>query len=296
MNIPRPLLLDIQRASGLRIVSANSADGGSINQSLVLLSENGVKIFLKFNPAAAADFFSIESFNLQALKSVQGVRAAKVIAESSMISGRESEIPFLLLEYIEPGRHDDAAETDLGSQLAVLHSTRYSSWGFSIDNIIGSLPQRNTRIPSGPSWGEFFYEERLYFQAELGLNSGWADQQFLNRLAQRREEWIAVLNTAGQGPALVHGDLWSGNVVWGRDGPVLIDPACYWGSGEVDLAMSELFGGFGESFRMSYWKQSSDSDRNGFDRRKAILNLYHLMTHANMFGGGYVRQVKQLVG
>ncbi len=296
MDIPRPLLLDIERAAGMRIASACAASGGSINQSLAITAENGIKLFVKFNPAAAADFFAAEFFNLQALNNVQGIRAAKVIAESSSIAGRESEIPFLLLEYIEPGRKNAAAEADLGGQLAVLHAARFPVWGFDIDNIIGSLPQRNTRNMNWTSWGEFFFEERLNFQAELGQSCGWADRRFCGRLAQRREEWIARLNSRVQEPVLVHGDLWSGNVVWGRDGPVLIDPACYWGSGEVDLAMSELFGGFGESFRQAYWEQCSNSDRTGFDQRKDILNLYHLMTHANMFGGGYVRQVKQQVG
>lgn len=166
-------------------------------------------------------------------------------------------------------------------KLRDLHSRPQEAFGFSNDNHIGYTPQRNT-ISHG-SWADYFCLHRLQYMVNL---LGHSHPQVKPAYAQAEDLIFHRLNQAEVKPALVHGDLWSGNFLCDEDNePVLIDPACYWGHSEVDLAMSELFGGFDREFYEAYCLPA------GYKERRDIYNLYHLMNHWLLFGGGYASQV-----
>ena len=281
----------VEREAGVQIRQVESLSGGSISTAKVLITCSGAKLFLKSNPGVGQDFFAAEAINLTQLKNSGSVDVPEVVLEGSTLLDREGTEPFIVLEYIEPGESSSAAEFALGVTLARLHSKPVERFGFIIDNFIGSMPQKNTRAGSWDNWGEFFFEERLKFQARIGQKKRWFGCNAEKLLERKRDEWIELLNGGCSHPALVHGDLWGGNVVWGKGRSVLIDPACYWGCGESDLAMTQLFGGFGSEFYRGYWAEQGDSKKRGFEIRARVLNLYHLMNHANIFGGSYIQQV-----
>jgi fructosamine-3-kinase len=201
--------------------------------------------------------------------------------------GATAHAAFLVLEYLEFGRGGSAAHESLGRQLAALHRVTRPEFGWQRDNTLGSTPQPNRR--SG-DWVQFWRDRRLGHQLELAAAHGHR-----GRLQQRGERLMAALPAllAGHAPAasLLHGDLWSGNHAFTRDGvPVIFDPAVYYGDREADLAMTELFGGFPRAFYAAYdaaWPLDS-----GYARRKPLYNLYHLLNHLNLFGSGYLAQVR----
>jgi fructosamine-3-kinase len=201
--------------------------------------------------------------------------------------GVAGEMAYLVLEHLEFGRRGNAAL--LGEQLASLHRTTQAEFGWGRDNTLGSTPQINTPCTD---WVGFWRERRLGFQLGLARRNGCSGE--LQRLG---EQLMTHLNGLFDGyrpqPALLHGDLWSGNHGYLADGtPVIFDPAVYYGDREADLAMTELFGGFGADFYAGYraaWPLDA-----GYAVRKTLYNLYHILNHFNLFGGGYEQQALRM--
>jgi protein-ribulosamine 3-kinase len=182
---------------------------------------------------------------------------------------------WLLLEYLDlEGRNDFAA---LGRMLAAGHRKSGPRFGWQRDNYIGATPQQNGWCDD---WGQFWIERRIGPQLELAKRNGFALPL----------PDCSVLERHRPAPALLHGDLWSGNAGFTAEGPVVFDPAVYYGDREADLAMTELFGGFPREFYQAY-NEAWPLDE-GYPRRKHVYNLYHLLNHLNLFGGGYLGQVK----
>ncbi len=276
------------RAVGLGssdIQSVRSVGGGCINQGTALRTTRG-DFFLKWNGRADHRFFGVEAEGLGALAASGSVRVPSVIAAS----GPGDEAAWLLLEWIEEGRPGRAGWFRLGRELAALHRDAGpggpdARFGWSGDNVIGSLPQ-----PNGwnDDWAGFWAERRIRPLArelrERGAFSA-AQANIVEAVAERADELLGPA-AAADGPSLLHGDLWSGNVLFARGGgPVLIDPAVYVGHREVDLAMADLFGGFSGAFREAYadaWPLQP-----GHLRRRPAYQLYPLLVHARLFGGGY---------
>jgi fructosamine-3-kinase len=177
---------------------------------------------------------------------------------------------FILLEQLELRRSGDWRE--MGRALALLHRQTGPRFGWPRDNYIGLAPQVNTWKDD---WSEFFIECRLRPQASRARVD-------LPEAAVR-----ALLKDHTPAPSLLHGDLWSGNAGFVAQGPVVFDPAVYYGDREADLAMTELFGGFPPEFYEGYGPVDA-----GYERRKHAYNLYHLLNHLNLFGGGYRAQVE----
>lgn len=223
-----------------------------------------------------------EAAGLQTLADAQAVRVPRVLAR-----GRAGATAFLALEWIESRPAGRAAEHRLGERLAAQHRVTSREFGFRSDNFIGRTPQPNGCLPD---WPEFFRERRLRHQLALAVENGFAG--LLETPGARLLEATAAL-LAGHRPeaSLLHGDLWAGN--WLADEgeePVIFDPAVYFGDREADLAMTRLFGGFGRAFYDAYLTEAPLPP--GHAVRAELYNLYHVLNHANLFGGGYARQAR----
>jgi fructosamine-3-kinase len=174
--------------------------------------------------------------------------------------------------------------------LALVHSLHGEFFGWRRDNFIGRTPQANRR---SSSWSEFWRDARLRPQFDLGKRNGLSES--LLRKGERLIEAVPrLLSDHAPSPSLLHGDLWGGNAGFLAGGvPVLFDPAVYWGDRETDLAMTELFGGFPPAFYSAY-AEAAPLDAN-YTRRKPLYTLYHVLNHANLFGGGYASQAERVI-
>lgn len=230
---------------------------------------------MKINAAEFADAFAAEADGLAALGEA-GMRVPQPLRHGA--AGGEA---FLVLEYLElTGDGDFAA---LGRMLAAAHRSTGARFGWHRDNYIGATPQANGWCND---WTEFWLERRLRPQVELARANGFEIQDHLfseRLLAGHRPQ-----------PSLLHGDLWNGNAGFSNGQPVLFDPAAYYGDREADLAMTELFGGFPPQFYAAY--EAALPLEPGYEKRKPLYNLYHLLNHLNLFGGGYLAQVQATLG
>ena len=275
--------------SGAVVVRRTSAFGGDINRAYVLELSDGSKVFMKANSPKNIDFFVSEAAGLEAMRKTGTVRVPKVLGYGT--DGGES---FLLLEYIESGGKNRNSMAELGRNLAEMHLAETGDfsgrgrYGFVRDNYIGASTQTNT---PAETWIDFFRERRLMPQFEWasGYFSG-EDRKRINKLLDGLDRFL----TEPEQPSLLHGDLWGGNYMVDRNGsPWLIDPATYVGHAEADLAMTELFGGFDRAFYDAY-KETAGIDPGYRDRRN-LYNLYHLLNHLNLFGGGYLHSVQSVI-
>lgn len=264
------------------IQSARGVGGGCIHQTMCL-DTLANRYLLKWNPSPAAAMYRAEAQGLAALYAVGAVRTPQVLA-----CVEPPDAPaYLLLEWIEPaGQAWDAAR--LGEELAELHRLgTAAAYGFDADNFIGSTPQSNRWQPD---WVTFFREERLRPQMMLAARNGLLPSDRRRRLERLMDRLDALLGNVKRRPALLHGDLWAGNVIGAANGqPVLIDPAVYYGDREAELAFTRLFGGFSLRFYQAY--QSTVPLPADAAERVDLYNLYHLFNHLNLFGEMYAGEV-----
>ena len=278
------------------IVREVSVSGGSINDAYRLDTNEG-PFFLKVNPGsrpgAPADrfpsMFEAEADGLTRLRATNTIRVPLVIAY-----GEDHDDSYLLLEHIDGGLKTVAFWEDFGRSLARLHGHTNSTFGLDPastagrrDNYIGSLKQVNT---GQVTWGGFFIHCRLEPQVKMAIDHqriGMGDVLRFERLYAKLPSLFPQ-----EPPALLHGDLWSGNFLCDAKGkPVLIDPAVYFGHREMDIAMTKLFGGFEQGFYSAYIYERPMEP--GWEERVDLCNLYPLLVHVNLFGGGYAQQVRQ---
>lgn len=263
------------------------AGGGCIHNALILDTTAG-PFFLKWNRGDAGAAFQAESRGLAALR--RGSRAAGLLTVPEVIAARDAEGEeegFLVLEFLPPSAPGPAYDIRLGAGLAALHGAGWGAvFGWEEDNRIGSLAQPN---PWTPTWAAFWREARLRPQLDAAFREGRltpADREWAGPVLDAVEPALAPVAQAT--PALLHGDLWSGNVHAGPNGgPVLVDPAVYLGHGEVDLAMAELFGGFRRETFTAY-AEAAPSPPGYADVRRPLYQLYYLLAHVRLFGGGYL--------
>jgi fructosamine-3-kinase len=256
--------------------------GGCINRAMVL-TDGAEHVFVKLNSAECLDMFEAEAAGLAEMADSATIRVPQPLCTGT--AGPEA---FIAMEYIELGSAGgDAAAA--GRQLAAMHRTRAQRFGWYRDNTIGSTPQSNRQQDD---WVAFWRSERLGLQLDLAARNG-----FGGRLRSRGERLLAafpVLVDHAPEPSLLHGDLWGGNLGFAQGGqPVIFDPAVYYGDRETDLAMTELFGGFGPVFHAAYnevWPVDA-----GYTTRRTLYNLYHILNHVNLFGSGYVRQAERMI-
>jgi fructosamine-3-kinase len=268
-----------------RLAEVRPIAGGCINNGARLRMADDGRFFLKWNASAPPGLFDAEVDGLRALAEPDALRLPAPVARG----GGSGTPSWLLMEFVEPGTRAGDFEERMGRGLAVLHrdgADGDTTFGWRRDNWIGSLDQDNTREPD---WGVFWRDRRLRPQLEEARGRGFlagSEAPVLDRVVERTPELLAGLPS--HGPHLVHGDLWSGNAFAdAHGGPVLVDPAVYRGHGEVDLAMTELFGGFGERFYRAYAEVLPVPAGYG-SCRKPLYQLYYLLVHVNLFGSSYV--------
>lgn len=262
----------------------SNVGGGDINVAYRIHSNKG-DYFVKLNSSTRyPQMFIKEKNGLDLLRSANEIRIPRTIATDE--TGSEA---FLILEFLKSATMIRNFWTIFGTQLARLHKHSEDYFGLGEDNYIGSLHQSNRKHSN---WANFFIEERLEQQIKLARDGGRINRETIHgfeRLYKRLDEIFPE-----EPSSLVHGDLWSGNFMIDNKGyPCLIDPAVYFGHREMDLGMSKLFGGFASEFYDAYNKEYPVE--KGWESRLEICNLYPLMVHVNLFGGGYTGSVMQIL-
>lgn len=275
-----------------------SVAGGCINQGYAVSGNTGT-YFVKFNQAAKLEMFEAEALGLRQMLATDTIRVPKPICVGTAV-----EYAYIVLEWLDLGIGNNTQSWEaLGCQLAAMHCWQpfpsstfpnppefrgesQNKFGWDVNNTIGSTPQINTWTSN---WAEFFAEYRLGCQFKLARSRG-------SHFPLEAKVMAAVpklLNHQPQ-PSVVHGDLWGGNAgITTLGEPVIFDPAAYIGDREVDIAMTELFGGFPTAFYRGY--NDICAMEEGYKRRKTLYNLYHILNHFNLFGGGYGSQANRMM-
>ncbi len=256
--------------------------GGCINTAL-RLADGEQEWFVKTNSADRLAMFEAEAEGLAAMADTGTIRVPR-----PLLTGSHDGQSFIVMEYIASGGGGAGSQAAAGEQLAAMHRHMADRFGWHRDNTIGATHQPNDWRDT---WIDFWREQRLGFQLDLAARNGYAH---LKRLGEPLLERFPALIDHDPQPSLLHGDLWGGNIAFDREGqPVIFDPAVYYGDREADLAMTELFGGFGRDFYAAY--QAAWPLDPGYTVRKTLYNLYHVLNHANLFGGGYAGQAQRMM-
>jgi protein-ribulosamine 3-kinase len=269
--------------SSHELLDVRLVSGGSINMSVQLTTNEGT-YFVKWNSADKIDMFRSEARSLKVLRQADVLTVPDVIGYGSR--GNKS---YLVLEFIKAAYQQHNYWEGFGESLALLHSHTQKRFGLSFDNYIGTLPQSNDLTDDGV---EFFIEKRLKPQAGLAFFNGLLSRELYDRFQNLYEVLPGLLPR--ERPALVHGDLWSGNVIIDQYGYVaLVDPATHYGLREAEIAFTFLFGGFEPAFYEAYY--STFPMEEGFEDRIPIYNLYPLLVHVNLFGASYVSAIERVL-
>ncbi len=285
--IPQNLLDHLESTLNTQFSDTHRVSGGSINRAARLTSEKTGRCFLKWNQSDDPDMFKKEVRGLQLLASGDTELFIPEVIDHGELD--DPSTGYLLMDYIEEGSPGQNAAHHFGRELARMHRNQADQHGLDHDNYIGRLPQSNSRHDR---WVDFFIEERIEYQFQIArerdaLPAG-LHQYFKNMYKQLPDLM------PDEPPSLLHGDLWGGNYTYHTSGVAAIyDPAAYYGSREMELSFTHMFGGFPGAFYEGY--ESEWPLEPNFSERIELYNLYHLMTHTNMFGGHYARQVERIV-
>ncbi|MER0203396.1 MAG: fructosamine kinase family protein [Nitrosomonas sp.] len=266
------------------VKESRSIGGGCINQTYCI-TDGAQRFFVKLNTPGNLLMFEAEAAGLMEIHRSETLRIPLPICY-----GQNDQVAWLILEYLDLNSGMRGKAADLGRQLAAMHRTTSKQFGWVRDNTIGKTLQINTL---SLDWVNFWRTQRLGFQLDLAKTNGHN-----GKLQKLGEQLLINLDKffpdASPLPALLHGDLWSGNYAYdGNGNPVLFDPAVYYGDREADIAMTELFGGFSADFYSAYrYDYPLDS---GYNIRKLVYNLYHILNHLNLFGSSYRHQTEQTI-
>jgi protein-ribulosamine 3-kinase len=284
MSLWNNIAADIAAATGEQatIEQQGAVGGGCINQAQRIRCGK-TDYFVKLNNASRVDMFAAEFEGLHELQ-----QCAALHIPTPVCWGNDGQSAWLVMENLSLGGRGDPVE--LGEGVAAMHRISRKQYGWFRDNTIGSTPQDNTL---SNDWIAFWQVHRLQFQLDLAAHNGAAGR-LLSQGEQLLGDLPALFDSYVPEASLLHGDLWSGNYAYTQTGkPTIFDPGVYYGDREADLAMTELFGGFGSDFYAAYnnaWPLDS-----GYRSRKKLYNLYHILNHFNMFGGGYESQAQGMM-
>ncbi len=235
--------------------------------------------FTKINNKDYLDNFQAEAYSLKQLNSLTNIASPKVTGIGTSLNKS-----FLILDYVDFSKAKPILWYQLGQQLAQMHyETRHGQFGWQHDNFIGSTIQPNHW---SSNWTTFFSDQRIAWQLQL-LSERSIKLGSIEHITQVCHDALLHHQVT---PCLVHGDLWQGNTGFTGEQAMIFDPACYYGDREVDIAMTELFGHFPDDFYHGYQAEYPLDD--GYEQRKLVYNFYHILNHANIFGGIYIDQAK----
>lgn len=271
------------------VTQVEPVGGGCVSKAYRLRGtclQQTVSYFVKINNVRLESMFAAEQAGLIEINASQTLRVPRPVCSGSL-----ADQAFLVLEYVQSGRASPRSDQLLGEQLAAMHRHTAGQYGWNMDNAIGATPQINT---PATDWIEFWRRQRLAYQLQLAERHGYGGR-WLQRAELLLLEMDALFASHLPAASLLHGDLWSGNTTVDMEGrPLVYDPAVYYGDRETDLAMTELFGRFAPRFYQAY--QSVWPLDDGYALRKTLYNLYHILNHLNLFGGGYRDQAEQMIG
>ncbi|MBR5933493.1 MAG: fructosamine kinase family protein [Treponema sp.] len=281
--------------NSVKVIQTDRVSGGDINRAYALTLNNGEKVFMKANEKSREAFFTAEVAGLNAIAETNTIGTPEILCTGTD-PGEENGYSFLLLKFIKSSKPKQDYWETLGHELAEMHKAEIKiknesgliNSGFFQDNFIGARPQKNTPCEN---WITFFRDQRLLPQFKAADSYFTSHERELNtKLLDNLDKFLIEPKL----PSLLHGDLWNGNVMCGPEGKgILIDPACYIGNAEVDLAMTELFGGFSPVFYKAY-KEVYPLEPE-YESRRDLYNLYQLLNHLNLFGRSYLGPVNSIV-
>jgi protein-ribulosamine 3-kinase len=258
--------------------------GGSINTALKLKTSHGYYFAKYNNHDKYKGMFELEARNLEILRNTRTTRIPNTLCWFNY-----EDLDFLVLENIDSGSPHYEFWSDLGFGLAHLHKNKADYFGLDYNNFVGSLPQNNEKTNN---WCDFFINKRLEPMLKMAVDSGKADVFLIEKFESLYKKLPDIFPP--ESACLLHGDLWSGNIMSNVDGdPVIFDPAVYYGHREMDIAMSKLFGGFEVEFYDSY--NDVFPLEQHWEQRVQICNLYPLLIHVNLFMGAYIQSIKNIV-
>jgi protein-ribulosamine 3-kinase len=269
----------------VKIYASDSLGGGCINHASKIETNAGT-FFLKWNGNCTADMFLREAESLEELR--KAVDGKLVVPEVFVAKEVDASPGFLVLEYLESGYDTGNSDEILGRGLAIIHNSTAEKFGFYHSNYCGSTPQNNSEKNN---WAEFFRDNRLKFllnliRKERPLPTG--EMQVYEKLMNKISELLPKSSV----PALIHGDLWSGNYMNTVNGPALIDPASYFADREMEMGIMTMFGGFSQRFYSAY--DEVNPLPADWSERNRLYQLYHVLNHYYLFGGGYRIQALQI--
>ncbi len=273
--------IKLETGNAFSIKKKQATSGGDINQTF-WLSDNRSNYFVKINDKNHINHFESEAYALQKIKSLRQIKCPDVIAIGTTLN-----TSYLVLSYLPLETPNKESWFTLGEQLADMHkNSEHGQFGWQTDNYIGDTLQPNSW---SSKWRTFFSEQRIAWQLQL-LREKSIKLGNIEHIAEVCHD--ALLHHQVK-PCLVHGDLWQGNVGFSGNESVIFDPACYYGDREVDIAMTELFGNLPCEFYLGY--QSVYPLPESYEQRKIIYNFYHILNHANIFGGIYIVQARAIL-
>lgn len=275
---------DICAENNLELIGSRPVPGGDINEAFLLKTNSG-RMFLKMNDATQfPQLFQKEADGLAALKKATSLEVPAVRA-----AGQTGDTQYLLLEWMERGQVSNGSWRLFGEGLAQMHKVNGVHPGWHCDNYIGTLRQANT---STGSWASFYEQQRIMPLVRVLFNKSVFSKSDLNKAVHFCRELPAIF--PDEPHVLLHGDLWSGNFFITQNGrPAIYDPAVYFGHREMDIGMTKLFGGFDNSF-YNHYNECYPLDQ-GWVKRLPVTQLYPLLVHAVLFGGGYISQCRKIL-
>jgi fructosamine-3-kinase len=276
--------LESRLGGAVTLISSSPVGGGDINDAYRFDTSAG-SFFVKKNSASRYPaMFEKEARGLQLLSDTNEISVPQVI-----LAGEDDDTAFLVLKFVKSATKKPGFWEAFGKNLASMHRHSADHFGLDHDNYIGSLFQSNRKHDN---WVDFFREERLEVQVKMARDNGSMGREVVNAFERFYKRLAEIFPT--EPPSLVHGDLWGGNYMVDENGnAMIIDPAVYFGLREMDLAMSRLFGGFSMEFYQAY--HAHYPLVNGWESRLEYCNLYPLMVHVNLFGGGYLNSVRSVL-